>query len=68
MHVLALTAQQIGYWGDKAITIAVVLAVLVFFTFKGTARRRGEDAARAEELEADRAADIYRAGPPRFNG
>jgi hypothetical protein len=68
MQPLAITAEQIGYWSDKAIYIVAIAFVLAGLSFKGSRRRRAEEAQEAAELEAERAADIKRAGPPRFNG
>jgi hypothetical protein len=67
MHLLALIAQDIGYWTDKLIMAGGITFCVVYLAIR-SARRGHTTAERMNELDADRAADIHRAGPPRFNG
>ncbi|MEA2711893.1 MAG: hypothetical protein QOF78_4494 [Phycisphaerales bacterium] len=67
MYLIAVTAQQIGFWADKLlIVIGLALAMTVCGFAAGKKRRA--TSVHLDELEADRNADIKRAGPPRFNG
>ena len=67
MSLLALTAQDIGYWSDKLIMVGGITFCAIYLAVR-SARRGLSTAERMNELDADRAADIHRAGPPRFNG
>ncbi len=67
MSLLALTAQDIGNWTDKLIMVGGITFCVLYLAIR-SARRGLSTAERMNELEADRAADIHRAGPPRFNG
>ena len=68
MQLLAVTAEQIGYWADKLITVAVV--ALGFTWWRLVARKRRQVAAEwLDDLDAERKAEAHKAdGPPRFNG
>jgi hypothetical protein len=67
MTLLALTAQDIGHWMDKLILVGGITFCVLYLAIR-SARRGLSTAERMNELDADRAADIHRAGPPRFNG
>jgi hypothetical protein len=67
MSLLALTAQDIAHWSDKLIMVGGITFCVVYLSIR-SARRGLTIAERMNELDADRAADIHRAGPPRFNG
>ena len=69
MQLLSMTAEQIGFWGDKMIFVVGIAIVLGVFALVGAAKRsRRANTDRADELNADREADLQRSGPPRFNG
>jgi hypothetical protein len=70
MELLAATARDIGYWGDKLIGVAgITFCLIVIGVAKARSRRAGDAAAnQMDEVDADRTADLQRSGPPRFNG
>ena len=67
MTLLALTAHDFGYWTDKLIVVAGITFCVVYLAIRSANKHR-TTAEKMNELDADRAADIRRAGPPRFNG
>ena len=67
MQLLAATAEQVGFWGDKLISIVGITFCLIVGGALAGKKRRG-NTERIEQLEAEREADLRHDGPPRFNG
>jgi hypothetical protein len=67
MTLLALAAHDLAHWMDKLIMLAGIAFCSIYLGVRSANRDR-TTAERMNELDADRAADIHRAGPPRFNG
>ena len=67
MHILAITAEQIGFWGDKLIGILGVSFCAGIIIWRA-GKKRSAGSERMETLEAEREADLGSSGPPRFNG
>ena len=56
-------------WGTLAVMGVVGLIAFLFMVHRVSAeRRRRYRVAQADDLQADREADLLHAGPPRFNG
>lgn len=68
MQLLAMTAEQIGFWGDKLISVLAVTLVLIGCGLVAS-KRRQVTTEQLEDLDAERKANLHKAdGPPRFNG
>ena len=67
MHWLAVTASDIGNWGDKLLYgVLVGGCLLAVCCTSGKKRRKLTRSMDARDIEST--ADIQRSGPPRFNG
>lgn len=68
MQWLAVSAEQIGFWGDQLISVVGITFCLIACGFV-VSKRRQVSTEHMEDLEAERKANLQNAnGPPRFNG
>ena len=67
MLSFAITALDIGYWGDKLLYVFLVAGCLVAGC-STMGKKRRKETQRRDDLDIENTADISRSGPPRFNG
>ena len=67
MLSFAITALDIGYWGDKLLYVFLVGGCLVAGCCTAGKKRRSLTQ-RMDARDVESTADIQRSGPPRFNG